>query len=211
MHSCQHCGIEVESKQRGRPVKYCSDRCRKAASREGNLRTKRQVLTDSTGLQKSLKKDKQKQSVACPESEFSKKKPLRFERVNEVTCKLTDGTYTDVPASPGKWPGYRTTKAVAWVIRLGPKRWRAICGDMASYTLPLAEAKTAAKRMVISGLYDYLVTDTGVPDRDNPAVKDIHPTEETNIVRAAPRIEVLSDSEVEPDLLRYIIWVECGV
>ena len=211
MSSCQHCGIEVESKQRGRPPKFCSDRCRKAASRNGNLRTKRRIATDSTGLRKPCKKDTQKQSVACPKIEFSRKKPLRFERVNEVTWKLTDGTYTDVPARPGKWGGYRTTKAVAWLMGLGPKRWVARRGDMASHPLPLAEAKTAARRMVVSGLYDYLVTDTGAPDQDKPTVQANDATEQTNVVRAAPRIEVLSDSEVEPELLRYIIWTECGV
>ncbi len=107
MHTCQHCGIELQSRQRGRPINFCSDRCRKAGSRKGNLRTKKRTLTDSTRLQKSLKKDKQKQRVACPEIEFSKKKLLRFERVNEVTWKLTDGTLTDgtltdVPASHGQ-------------------------------------------------------------------------------------------------------------
>ena len=97
-------------------------------------------MADSNGLQKSPKKDNQKQSVTRPENEFSKTKPLRFELVNEVTWKLTDGTYTDVPASIGKWGGYRTTKAVAWLMGLGPKLWIARCGDMASHPLPLAEA-----------------------------------------------------------------------
>ena len=211
MSSCQHCGIEVESKQRGRPPKFCSDRCRKAASRNGNLRTKRRIATDSTGLRKPCKKDTQKQSVACPKIEFSRKKPLRFERVNEVTWKLTDGTYTDVPARPGKWGGYRTTKAVAWLIGLGPKQWVARCGDMASYPLPLAQAKTAARQMVNLGWCDYRVTDPGAPDLNNLTVQCNHALEQTNAVRAAPRIEVLSHSEVEPELLRYIIWIECGV
>jgi hypothetical protein len=44
MSTCQHCGIEVQSRGRGRPVRYCSDRCRKAQSRKGNLRKKKQVL-----------------------------------------------------------------------------------------------------------------------------------------------------------------------
>ena len=45
MSTCQHCEIEVESKQRGRPIKFCSERCRKAASRRGHLRTKRRIAT----------------------------------------------------------------------------------------------------------------------------------------------------------------------
>jgi len=185
MPTCQHCGIAVESKQRGRPVKFCSDRCRKAQSRKGTLRTKKRILNDCTGLQKSLKKDTQKQPVTCPEIEFSEKKPLRFEQVNEVTWKLTDGT--------------------------GPKQWVARCGDIASHPLPLAEAKKAAMRMVISGLHDYRVTDADAPDLNNLTVQCNHANNQTNVVRAAPRIEVLPDIEVEPELLRYIIWVDCGV
>ena len=217
MPTCQHCGIEVQSRGRGRPAKYCSDRCRKAKSRKGNLRTKKRIVTDSTGLRKTWKKNVQKQSVACPEIEFSEKTPLRFEQVNEVTWKLTDGTHTDVPASPGKWGGYRTTKAVAWVMEVGPKQWVARCDDMGSQLLPLAEAKNAAKRMVVSGLYDYLVTDANAPNINdlNAFYLDAFPDDrnaidQTNVVRAAHRIEVISDSKVEPELLRYIMWLECG-
>ncbi len=49
---------------------------------------------------------------------LSQKTKLHFERVNEVTFKLTDGEVTNVPASHGQWGGYRTTKAVAWVIKI---------------------------------------------------------------------------------------------
>ncbi len=96
-------------------------------------------------------------------------------------------------------------------MEVGPKQWVARCGDMASYPLPLAEAKKAAKRMVVSGLYDYPVTDADAPDLNNLTVQCNHAIDQTNVVRASPRIEVLSDSEVEPELLRYIIWVECGL
>ena len=128
-----------------------------------------------------------------------------------MTWKVTDGTLTDVPASPGKWPGYRTTKAIAWLMGVGPKQWVARCGDMASQPLPLAEAKKAAMRMVISGLHDYRVTDADAPDLNDLTVQCNLANNQTNVVRAAPRLEVLSDSKVEPELLRYIIWVECGV
>jgi hypothetical protein len=47
---------------------------------------------------------------------LSQKNKLHFERVNEVTFKLTDGEATNVPASYGQWGGYRITKAVASVI-----------------------------------------------------------------------------------------------
>jgi hypothetical protein len=41
---------------------------------------------------------------------------LWWERVNEVTWKLTDGEQTNAPRSHGQWGGYRTSKSVAWVI-----------------------------------------------------------------------------------------------
>ena len=50
---------------------------------------------------------------------LSQKTKFHFERVNEITFKLTDGEVTNVPASHGQWGGYRTTKAVAWVIKIG--------------------------------------------------------------------------------------------
>ncbi len=43
------------------------------------------------------------------------------------------------------------TKAVAWVMEVGLQQWVARCRDMASDPLPLAQAKKAAKRMVLSG------------------------------------------------------------
>ena len=58
---------------------------------------------------------------------LSQKTKLHFERVNEVTFKLTDGEVTNVPASHGQWGGYRTTKAVAWVIKIGSDAWLARC------------------------------------------------------------------------------------
>ncbi len=75
----------------------------------------------------------------------------------------------------------------------------------------MAEAKKAAKRMVLSGLHDYLVTDVGTPDLNNLTVQSQEAIDQINTVGASPRIQVLSDSKVEPELLRYIIWVECGV
>ncbi|GAH44371.1 unnamed protein product [marine sediment metagenome] len=204
----RHCANEFRPKREAQ--RFCSPRCREAASRKGNLRTKKLILKDSTGLQKHLKISKQKQQVACPEIEFSKKEPLRFEQVNEVTWKLTDGTHTDVPASHGQWGGSRTTKAVAWIMAVGSKQWVARCGDMASDPLPLAQAKTAAQRMVSSGLHDYRVTDFGAPDLNNLAVQCQEAIDQTNTVRATNSVEVLSTSDIDPELVRDIVKIERG-
>jgi hypothetical protein len=50
---------------------------------------------------------------------------LRWERVNDVTWKLVEeGKNVEVPRVHGKWPGYRTSAAIAWVINVG---WVAGC------------------------------------------------------------------------------------
>jgi hypothetical protein len=48
-------------------------------------------------------------------SDTRRKQPLRCERVNEITFKVTDGEMSRVPASLGKWGG----------SRLGDQRWKA--------------------------------------------------------------------------------------
>jgi hypothetical protein len=82
---------------------------------------------------------------------------LHFDRVNEVTFKLTDGEVTNVPASHGQWAGYRTTKAVAWVINIAPGQWLARCGDEASGPSSFNEAKANALAMARGGCGDYFI------------------------------------------------------
>ncbi len=77
-------------------------------------------------------------------SGISENKPLRIERVNEVTFKITDGEMSRVPAVKGWWAGYNTTKARAWVINVGSAAWLARCGDHVAGPVSFSEAKTAA-------------------------------------------------------------------
>ena len=88
---------------------------------------------------------------------LSQKTKLHFERVNEVTFKLTDGEVTNVPASHGQWGGYRTTKAVAWVINLAPGQWLARCRDEASGPSSFNEAKANALAMARGAHGDYFI------------------------------------------------------
>jgi hypothetical protein len=74
---------------------------------------------------------------------------LQWHRVNEVTYKLTDGELTNVPRSHGQWGGYRTAKAVAWVICIFPARWLARYRDMVSGPMSLPKAKAAAMAMAL--------------------------------------------------------------
>ena len=79
-----------------------------------------------------------------------------FEKINEVTWKLTNGEMTNVPASHGQWGGYRTSKAIAWVIQVEGK-WLARCKDQTSNPMPLNEAKAAAMAMAKGAPGDYVV------------------------------------------------------
>ena len=75
--------------------------------------------------------------------------------MNEVTWKLTNGEITNAPASHGQWAGYRTTKAIAWVICLVPRRWLARHGDKTCGPMSLPKAKTAAVAMAKGAVGDY--------------------------------------------------------
>ena len=88
---------------------------------------------------------------------LSQKTKLHFERVNEVSFKLTDGDVTNVPASHGQWGGYRATKAVAWVIKIGSDAWLARCGDEASGPSSFNEAKANALAMARGTCGDYFI------------------------------------------------------
>lgn len=90
----------------------------------------------------------------------AKKRPpnpsrFRFEQVNEVTWKLTNGEITETPASHGQWGSYRTTKALAWVICVLPGKWLARYSDMVCGPLSLSKAKAAAMAMAKGTPGDY--------------------------------------------------------
>jgi hypothetical protein len=88
---------------------------------------------------------------------LSQKTNLHFERVNEVTFKLTDGEGTSIPASHDQWGGYRTTKAVASVINIAPGQWLARCRGEASGPSSFNEAKANALAMARGACGDYFI------------------------------------------------------
>lgn len=101
------------------------------------------------------------ENVGVPEGKKRPPNPSRFkfERVNEVTWKLTDGELTNVPRSHGQWGGYRTTKALAWVIDVGASKpaWIARCHNLSTNPSSLAKAKAAAIAMAKGAAGDYRV------------------------------------------------------
>ena len=99
-------------------------------------------------------------SVLAPKKRPPNPSRFKFEKVNEVTWKLTNGEMTNVPAQIGFWGGYRVTEAIAWVINVAPNAWLARRGDQTSNAFPLHEAKSAAMAMAKGAPGDYRVKDS---------------------------------------------------
>src|SRR5262249_4262178 len=102
------------------------------------------------------------QDIEKPGLLGAKKRPpnpsrFRFEQVNEVTWKLTNGEITETPASHGQWGSYRTTKAIGWVIWVAPRKWLARYSDMVCGLVSLPKAKAAAMAMAKGRPGDYHV------------------------------------------------------
>jgi hypothetical protein len=154
--ACEHCGAVFASSTHGRTKRFCSDRCRQAhrkgaSTPEDGLRYRRGRPKPKSGSQGTDLIDEFK-----PET-LSQKTKLRFERVNDITFKLTDGEVTNVPASHGQWGGYRTTKAVAWVINIAPGQWLARCRDEAAGPSSFNETKANALAMARGAGGDYFI------------------------------------------------------
>jgi hypothetical protein len=90
-------------------------------------------------------------------SGISGKQPLRCERVNDITFKITDGEMSRVPASLGKWAGYNTPRALAWVICVASGKWLARCADKVSGPDAFGKAKANALAMAKGAGGDYCI------------------------------------------------------
>jgi hypothetical protein len=165
VEKCLHCEKPITRAARGRPQRFCCDAHRKAYSRLNGHENSRPGLSHRVG-EKSLKSSSQAIEIGsdfCPENAISKNQPLRFEELNHVTWKLTNGEMTKVPASHGQWPGFRTTKALAWIMNVGwssnESAWVVRYQAQACGPMSLAEAKAAVKAMVQGAVGDYTITD----------------------------------------------------
>ena len=75
---------------------------------------------------------------------------FQWNQINEATWKLADAAaFSDTPMSHGQWQGYRTRKAVAWLVGLGGGQWLARCGDRSAGPMTLAKAKKMALAMAL--------------------------------------------------------------
>jgi len=155
---CERCNEPVPETKRGRPQRFCSDRCRQA-HRKIALGTGSALKYRTGRLKpKTASQDPELLGEFKPEN-LSQKTNLHFERVNEVAFKLTDGEVTNVPTSHGQWGGYRTTKAVAWVIKIGPDAWLARCGDRSCGPTIFDKAKADALNMATGSYHEVRLRD----------------------------------------------------
>jgi len=156
---CEHCNEAVSENKRGRPQRFCSDRCRQAH--------RKIAIVSENGLRyrpgrvklKSAYQGIEVEAESKPENSSPKTSPLRCERINDSTFKITDGELTNVPASHGQWPGYRTTKALAWIIKLDSEAWLARCGNQICNLTSFNKAKSQALAMARGAEGDYFVAD----------------------------------------------------
>jgi hypothetical protein len=79
--------------------------------------------------------------------EADKRRELAFEQINEITLKLTDGRGS-IAWSGNRSGGYRTNRAVAWLMGIGNGRWIVRYRDKASKPMKLPVAKKYALEMV---------------------------------------------------------------
>jgi hypothetical protein len=103
--------------------------------------------TDSQGG-KLASESLENQGLQEPEIEQAgNRHDLRFEEVNEVTWKLTDGRGS-IAWSGDRSGGYRTTRAVAWLMGVGNGQWIVRYRNKASRPMKLNAAKKYAIEMV---------------------------------------------------------------
>ena len=156
---CECCDRKLEPTKTGRPKRFCSSRCRTATNRvslqDGGLSGLR--YRTGLGTPKSALQETDPQQEFLSRNSISKNQPLRFERVNEVTWKVTDGEGSNVPARLGFWGGYRTSRAVAWVMNVAPAEWLARYRDQCCGPSSIAQAKGDALRMARGKDGDWVV------------------------------------------------------
>jgi hypothetical protein len=106
-------------------------------------------MMDTTDPRFRVSEPLENQGLQEPKITLTKSpRDLRFEQVNEVTFKLTDGKGSLVPTCHGHWSGYQTNRAVAWLMGVGNGRWIVRYRNKASKPMKLPAAKRYAVEMV---------------------------------------------------------------
>ena len=149
--ACENCGERIATPPSGRPKKFCSEKCKKASARRRVSGQKtpsgyyptRKRKSDSEPPANGRVWGGQNRLFGATSPQPEKGKALKFEKVNEVTIKVTDGRPARIEGSLGQ-PGYIGTKALCWLMEIVPGRWVARAKDHHSDSLPLEAAKKVA-------------------------------------------------------------------
>jgi hypothetical protein len=132
-HACEHCSAVFASSTHGRTKRFCSDRCRQAHRKVAS--------TPGNGLRYRADRAEPKSALQAAD--------LQCESKPEIPSRKTN--------CHGKWGGYRTTKAIAWVINVGPRAWLARYGDQSCGPSSFPEAKANATAMAKGTPGDYVL------------------------------------------------------
>jgi hypothetical protein len=153
--NCPICRDTFRLERTGRKRATCSDRCRKEASR-------RQILSrngEQASLPTSAESVTKRPELGSEISGLQTQKPdlgkasLFWIKVNEVTCKLTDGVMERTPACHGTWPGVNIERGLGWAMNAGwvagRSIWYARVGNKSYGPTSLAGAKAAAQALLL--------------------------------------------------------------
>ena len=124
------------------------------------LNTEKHSLEQDTLSQNLTSESLENQGPQEPEIEIgANHRTLAFEQINTCTWKLTDGRGS-LAWSGDRSGGYRTSRAIAWLLGVGGGRWVVRYKKRASKPLKLPKAKAYAMEMVKGVRPGKLVEDT---------------------------------------------------
>jgi hypothetical protein len=107
--------------------------------------TENPLVEQSTESQNTASESLENQGLQQPKIDLGGK--YRFERLDEVTWKLTDGKGSNAWAVD-RSGNHRTTRAIAWLMGIGSGKWIARYRNKWSKAMTLAKAKQYALEMV---------------------------------------------------------------
>jgi hypothetical protein len=152
---CIHCKEPISENRRGRPQRFCSDRCRKASSRiNGHENLSRGPIypggknaafapSQPIDFVDAVCPKIHEQELSRPSASFSKELyfeeyPPRQKKTDRcVTYKLTDGQQINTGFG-------RASRALGYVMEIADGRWVARVKSLNTAPLPLGAAKKAA-------------------------------------------------------------------
>jgi hypothetical protein len=148
-----NCGTDLQNVVRGRPQRFCSDKCRKAHSRINGheIRSDRQSYSGGENTDLAPSQPIENIEAVCPliqergpsRRHANSAKELHFEewpkrgRPTAASPMLTDGKQLNT--------GYgRASRPLGYVMEISPGRWVARVGNLSSEPLSLGSARKAA-------------------------------------------------------------------